>query len=254
VSQLQREALIRSCKWWLVFNKTFFSVIILLVITTSNVNAVVNAEKSRVVFNNGSDVESLSLVNSDKGPVLVQVWTDAGDVTISPDQIHTPIVVSPPIFKIKPGQVINLRLKLATTKDLPKDRESLYWLNIYQIPPNTDMTARDKRKIVLPLKIRLKIFVRPKNIDSLTEVEVKKIKFSIKKDSDDQKLLIHNPTPWHMSIPYLRVGDFEYEKLMLLPFSSESISIPITKKITNNLYYELINDYGVRWRNTIKIE
>ncbi|RYG45984.1 MAG: hypothetical protein EOO01_16905 [Chitinophagaceae bacterium] len=66
----------------------------MLCCTSFHASAVVNAEKTRVVFNSGGIAESLSLVNSEKEPVVVQVWTDNGDPTVSPDKVHTPIVIN----------------------------------------------------------------------------------------------------------------------------------------------------------------
>lgn len=244
----------RSYKWWSVFNKVTVAAGIMLCSTAFHASAVVNAEKTRVVFNSGSIAESLSLVNSEKEPVVVQVWTDNGDPTVSPDQVHTPVVINPPVFKMKPGEIRNIRLLLVSAGSLPQDRESVYWLNIYQIPPNTETQHKGEKKIVLPLKIRMKVFVRPEKIGELLENDAQKLQFSIDRESRNKTLLIQNPTPWHLTLSSLRSGKTALPGVMVAPFTSERVEIPADKTLADKVEYDVINDNGTRWQGSQKLK
>ena len=243
-----------SYKWWSVFNKVTVAASIMLCCTAFHASAVVNAEKTRVVFNSGSIAESLSLVNSEKEPVVVQVWTDNGDPTVSPDQVHTPVVINPPVFKMKPGEIRNIRLLLVSAGSLPQDRESVYWLNIYQIPPNTETQHTGEKKIVLPLKIRMKVFVRPEKIGELQENDAQKLQFSIDRESGNKTLLIQNPTPWHLTLSSLRSGKTALPGVMVAPFTSERVEIPADKTLADKVDYDVINDNGTRWQGSQKLK
>ena len=244
----------RSYKWWSVFNKITVAAGIMLCCTAFHASAVVNAEKTRVVFNSGSIAESLSLVNSEKEPVVVQVWTDKGDPTVSPDQVHTPVVINPPVFKMKPGEIRNIRLLLVSAGSLPQDRESVYWLNIYQIPPNTETQHKGEKKVVLPLKIRMKVFVRPEKIGELQENDAQKLQFSIDRESGNKTLLIQNPTPWHLTLSSLRSGKTALPGVMVAPFTSERVDIPADKTLADKVEYDVINDNGTRWQGSQKLK
>ncbi|MBU9829918.1 fimbria/pilus periplasmic chaperone [Rahnella sp. FC061912-K] len=244
----------RSYKWWSVFNKVTVAASIMLCCTAFHASAVVNAEKTRVVFNSGSIAESLSLVNSEKEPVVVQVWTDNGDPTVSPDQLHTPVVINPPVFKMKPGEIRNIRLLLVSAGSLPQDRESIYWLNIYQIPPNTETQHTGEKKIVLPLKIRMKVFVRPEKIGELQENDAQKLQFSIDRESGNKTLLIQNPTPWHLTLSSLRSGKTALPGVMVAPFTSERVEITADKTLADKVEYDVINDNGTRWQGSQKLK
>ncbi|MBB6114301.1 P pilus assembly chaperone PapD [Rahnella inusitata] len=244
----------RSYKWWSVFNKVTVAAGIMLCCTAFHASAVVNAEKTRVVFNSGSIAESLSLVNSEKEPVVVQVWTDNGDPTVSPDQVHTPVVINPPVFKMKPGEIRNIRLLLVSAGSLPQDRESVYWLNIYQIPPNTETQHKGEKKVVLPLKIRMKVFVRPEKIGELQENDAQKLQFSIDRESGNKTLLIQNPTPWHLTLSSLRSGKTALPGVMVAPFTSERVEIPADKTLADKVEYDVINDNGTRWQGSQKLK
>ncbi|WP_122095159.1 fimbria/pilus periplasmic chaperone [Rahnella sp. Larv3_ips] len=243
-----------SYKWWSVFNKVTVAAGIMLCCAAFHASAVVNAEKTRVVFNSGSIAESLSLVNSEKEPVVVQVWTDNGDPTVSPDQVHTPVVINPPVFKMKPGEIRNIRLLLVSAGSLPQDRESVYWLNIYQIPPNTETQHKGDKKIVLPLKIRMKVFVRPEKIGELQENDAQKLQFSIDRESGNKTLLIQNPTPWHLTLSSLRSGKTALPGVMVAPFTSERVDIPADKTLADKVEYDVINDNGTRWQGSQKLK
>jgi len=244
----------RSYKWWSVFNKITVAAGIMLCCTAFHASAVVNAEKTRVVFNSGSIAESLSLVNSEKEPVVVQVWTDKGDPTVNPDQVHTPVVINPPVFKMKPGEIRNIRLLLVSAGGLPQDRESVYWLNIYQIPPNTETQHKGEKKIVLPLKIRMKVFVRPEKIGELQENDAQKLQFRIDRESGNKTLLIQNPTPWHLTLSSLRSGKTALPGVMVAPFTSERVEIPADKTLADKVEYDVINDNGTRWQGSQKLK
>lgn len=243
-----------SYKWWSVFNKVTVAAGIMLCCTAFHASAVVNAEKTRVVFNSGSIAESLSLVNSEKEPVVVQVWTDNGDPTVSPDQVHTPVVINPPVFKMKPGEIRNIRLLLVSAGSLPQDRESVYWLNIYQIPPNTETQHKGEKKIVLPLKIRMKVFVRPEKIGELQENDAQKLQFSIDREPGNKTLLIQNPTPLHLTLSSLRSGKTALPGVMVAPFTSERVDIPADKTLADKVEYDVINDNGTRWQGSQKLK
>ena len=244
----------RSYKWWSVFNKVTVAAGIMLCCTAFHASAVVNAEKTRVVFNSGSIAESLSLVNSEKEPVVVQVWTDNGDPTVSPGQVHTPVVINPPVFKMKPGEIRNIRLLLVSAGSLPQDRESVYWLNIYQIPPNTETQHKGEKKVVLPLKIRMKVFVRPEKIGELQENDAQKLQFSIDREPGNKTLLIQNPTPWHLTLSSLRSGKTALPGVMVAPFTSERVDIPADKTLADKVEYDVINDNGTRWQGSQKLK
>ena len=239
----------RNYKWCSVFNKVTVAAGIMLCSTVFHASAVVNAEKTRVVFSSGSIAESLSLVNSEKEPVVVQVWTDNGDPTVNPDKVHTPIVINPPVFKMKPAEIRNIRLLLVSAGSLPQDRESVFWLNIYQIPPSTEAQHKGDKRVVLPLKIRMKVFVRPEKIGELKESDAQKLQFSIREGANGKKLMIQNPTPWHLTISTLKYGNTELSGVMVEPFSKQFMEIPKDQSIKNEIMYEVINDDGTRWSN-----
>lgn len=164
----------RNYRQWLVFSKVILT---LLGLTGwyGPAQAAVNIDRTRIIFASDDIAQSLTLSNDNTTPMLLQVWTDAGNIDASPDNSKTPLVALPPVFKMQPGELRTLRLLLSSRQQLATDRESLFWLNIYQIPPVTQDIKNHPRKLVLPLRLRLKILIRPTGLKAPTEAEEKKI-------------------------------------------------------------------------------
>jgi len=213
-------------------------------ILSSPASAVVNSTQSRLVFNEKSVAESLTVVNSVRSPALVQVWTDDDDPLSPPDRISTPLVVVPPLFKLAPGESRNLRVMLISRKGMPADRERVYWLNIYQIPPNTAQKSALEKKVILPLRIRLKVFIRPTGLKEPEEDIGEKLRFTLSQTkSENGRLTVINPTPYYITLGSLKLGRTPLKAEMIAPFSS--LTLP-AKDISDErtLNWTVIDDYG----------
>ena len=71
-------------------------------------------------------------------------------------------IITPPLFKLDPDK--NNVLRIVNIEDtLPKDRESVYWINVKAIPAKS---AENENKNVLQIAVRtrLKLFYRPKGL------------------------------------------------------------------------------------------
>lgn len=207
--------------------------------------AVVNVEGTRVIFNAGEMVSSVNLINSGGEPSLVQLWFDEGDLFMSPENARTPIIAVPPVFRLQPGELRDVKLQLISRNNIPQDKESLYWLNIYQVPPNTIGPANEKR-VILPLRLRLKVFVRPANVPRPQQTDGERLQFQIK-NSNQQVVIMSNPTPWYMTIAAFESGDVKVDSIMLAPGEKKEITLNKTVK-AGEVQYEIINDDGTKWR------
>jgi P pilus assembly chaperone PapD len=211
---------------------------------TGSASAVVNSTQSRLVFNEDSMAESLTVVNSVSAPALVQMWTDDNDPLSPPERISTPLIVVPPLFKLAPAESRNLRVMLLSRDGLPKDRERVYWLNIYQIPPNTQQQSAQEKKVILPLRIRLKVFVRPNGLKAPEEYIGEKLRFTVRHTTPQVLLLTaNNPTPYYMTIGSIRLGEKVLKPEMIAPFSS--VTLPAQGAgSSRTLSWTVIDDHG----------
>ena len=231
----------------LVFNRVFIILIYIICLTVSTARAVVNIDRSRIIVYEGKGDVSASLINTAINPTLVQLWVDEGDPLISPDKVRSPVIILPPIFSIDGGQQHDVKLKLLPNKE-PITSEELYWLNIYQVPPNTEMTASDGQQIVMPLRIRVKIIIRPGSFSELAEEEGRELIFKYF-DQKEKRLEVINPTKRVMSLASLTINREVLDGITLLPGESRTISVSnsIVQGNKNKLSWAIINDAGVTW-------
>lgn len=217
-----------------------------IMLCTGSASAVVNTTQSRLVFDENSEVQSLTVVNSHSAPALVQIWTDDSDPLSPPDRISTPLVVVPPLFRLDPAESRTLRVMLLSRKDMPQDRERLYWLNIYQIPPTPQPQAAQEKKVIFPLRIRLKVFIRPAGVKAPEEEIGKKLKFTLKAlNAQSRELCVQNPTPYYMNLGSLSLGKEMLTSEMIAPFSSSTVALK-KKSDSRILTWSVIDDYGTQ--------
>jgi len=208
--------------------------------------AVVNIDTTRIVFNEKEVAKVFQLKNSGSSPALVQLWTDYGDPLSSPDLVKTPVVALPPVNKMFANETRSFRLILSSRQSLKRNEESLYWLNIYQIPVMPDSAEQPEQMLVLPLRIRIKVFVRPKGISAPTHDDYKKINFRIQ----DGRLVIENPLPWFITMN-VRTNYKEIKNNIMLPPLSDT-PLAEAKNVRNGdvINYQVIDDLG----NTLDYE
>jgi chaperone protein EcpD len=101
-------------------------------------HASVTISGTRVVYPLGQREVTVKLDNDSLHPSLVQVWMDDGKAAAKPGDIQVPFVITPPIFRMEPKKSQVLRV-MYSGEPLPSDRESVYWLNVLDIPPKQKM-------------------------------------------------------------------------------------------------------------------
>lgn len=228
----------RSYRSWSVFSSL---ILVAGILFCFSARAVVNVDKTRVVFNERDRAQSITVFNSGVNETFLQLWTDDGDPDLSPDNSITPVLVLPPVVRILPEEMRSLRLMLTSRQSLPADRESLYWLNIYQVPALKREGNAVQRRVVLPLRIRLKIFIRPAGLNAPGTADPEKLRFTVTGDT----LTLTNPTPWFMSLNVQPQGQPTIKNLMVAPLSTLQLENHGGLTPGDSVRYAVINDQGM---------
>lgn len=192
------------------------------------------AESTRVVFAAGSAEQSLQLVNTNPYPVVVQAWVDDGGLESGPDTASAAdaaVMPIPPIFRLNPQAQISLRL-IATGVPLPADRESLFWLNLYEIPPRPGDLPADAQTLTVTLRTQMKLFMRPAKLPSPVEKVPEQLRFSLVPTKDGQGLRIDNPSPYYATFRALELvcaGELAQPLTadMVAPQAWETLDLPL---------------------------
>ncbi|VXC67973.1 fimbrial biogenesis chaperone [Serratia oryzae] len=204
---------------------------------------------TRVIYPSGSQSQTVQLTNNDNIPYVVQMWTDVNNPSSTPDKADGPFVVVPALFRIEPKTGQSVRL-VFTGKDLPQDRESVFYLNSVQIPPK-NMAGSAENQMLVVLRNRIKIFYRPKGLAGGPEKITEQLHFSLKQQAGQWVLAVTNDSPFYASFikAAAMVGNKEvpFKTDMVAPKSQASwklekgASSPAgAQKVT----FTLVNDYG----------
>ncbi len=206
---------------------------------------------TRVVYQATKREVTVTIHNPGEAPSLVQAWLDAGDPHSKPGDSKVPFVLTPPLFRLDPTKVQSLRL-VYTHDPLPEDRESLYWLNVLDIPPRAAANPDRPNQLDLAFKHRMKVFFRPTRLSgSAGDAPAKLTWQMLSKDGKLAGIKVSNPTAYHVSLT--QVGATVAGHLiataadMVDPFASRSFDLQEPVSAPGGsvaVEYWFINDYG----------
>ncbi|EPD2702308.1 fimbria/pilus periplasmic chaperone [Escherichia coli] len=130
-------------------------------------------------------------------------------------------------------------LRIIHTKgvSLPDDRESVFWLNIKNIPPSASNKATNSLEIAV--KTRIKLFWRPANIRLIPEDAAPKVKWR----REGRNLIAENPNPIHISVMDVIVDGHDVPLNMIRPFETLTLPLP-ANSAGGQMTWRFINDYG----------
>lgn len=227
-----------------------FFLIMLLLTNIASANIVIST--TRVIYPSNEQEVDVKLNNVGTDPLLVQAWLDKGDPRLKPDQVNVPFVLTPPLFRLdaKKGQTLRL---MYTQEPLPKDRESVFWLNVLEIPPKPDKAVK-KNWLQIAFRSRIKLFFRPEQLNKQNQVQAApaQVTWSWQNGPKGYVLLAKNPTPYFISITTVSVAmnnkkQQSTEPKMLAPYGQQTFTFPMlsTKPMEAlKVSFDSINDWG----------
>ncbi|MCW9547309.1 fimbrial biogenesis chaperone [Klebsiella oxytoca] len=217
----------------------------LAVLFSAHAAASVTINGTRVIYNSSDREISVKLTNNGKKPVLVQSWIDNGDENAAPDRIDVPFMLTPPINRVNGEKGQTLRISYTGSRLLPADRESVYWLNVMEIPAVNETEAN---RLQIALRTRIKLFYRPAALvdrDKASEAG-EKIVWS----RSNGALQARNDSPYYVSLASVTVSaqgkTHSVDGKMIPPMGQVSFSDSRLPDLTQGavIRYEYINDWG----------
>ncbi|EPY7113983.1 fimbrial biogenesis chaperone [Klebsiella variicola] len=215
-----------------------------------NTYAGIMPSQSRIVYTVTDKDKSLMLANTNDYPVIVQTWIDRGEGT--PDSHNVPFVSIPPVFRLDPSGIKGVRIIYNKAK-LPEDKESLFWFNIYEIPPERKNMHPDN-SVRVTMNTQIKLFYRPASINVTSDEAIENVHC---RRQDIGYITCNNPTPVHISVIDVRVSHdgkvFDKvtgTELMLKPFGQTVYHFRQTGEPLNILI-QYIDDAGNKSEHTL---
>ncbi|HFW5422438.1 TPA: fimbrial chaperone [Salmonella enterica subsp. enterica serovar Wandsworth] len=193
---------------------------------------------TRYIYEEGKKNISFEVSNSSDETWGGQVWID----NESQNKKDVFIVPSPPFFKVDGGSKQIIRL-MNVSDTLPKDRESLFMLNVQEVPPMPKNA--EGNVIAIAMNTRVKVIYRPKTLAEGRRDAEKKLTLV----NRDGTLWIKNPTPYYFAVVKVKNKGVE-QKLsdevanllsQLQPFSEVNTRL---KNLYGEVSVDALNDWG----------
>lgn len=220
---------------------------------------------TRVIYPAQQQEVVVRLENKGTRPALVQAWLDAGDRHSPPAAAKTPFTLSPPILRIEPHQQQAIRLRY-TGEPIAEDRESLFWLNVLEVPPlATD--AMQKNQIELSFRTRLRVFLRPQALPYPVDSAPAKLQWQLLAHEQGLALQASNPTPYHISLAsiellsdgqrFSKAPNKAADDSLLLPGGGVKVfALPLLRQRPRGeakVEFTTVSDFGARVRHSVDL-
>lgn len=215
-----------------------FAACCFLLMYSMSASAGIQVDATRVVYSGSQQSSSLSLKNNSDETYMVQTWLDTGDSTQNPKGL--PIVVTPPILKLAPNKEAVLRF-IYSGQGLPQNRESVFWINVQEIPP----APKQENVLQVAIRTRIKLFYRP----AAFKIDLQKQAQAMTWRRDGADIVVSNAGPAHVTLGLLTFSNngqvaCSINGEMVSPESSLRIAVPPACKTASEFSFSYINDYG----------
>uniref|UniRef100_UPI001588F06D fimbrial biogenesis chaperone n=1 Tax=Burkholderia anthina TaxID=179879 RepID=UPI001588F06D len=201
-------------------------------------HAAIVPDRTRVIFNEGEQAAIVTISNqSTTYPYLVQSWLEDA----KGNKITSPLMVVPPLQRIEANERNVLRIAKLPGAALPADRESVFYLNIREVPPKTDTP----NALQIALHTQMKLFYRPKAVQPARD-EDWTLPMTLRVDAAAHKLVFDNPTPYHVTVVDVSSGaqktPVPMDPVMVSPMSTADV--PFKAAMPSTLFVTHIDDFG----------
>ncbi|ASU37300.1 pilus assembly protein [Herbaspirillum sp. meg3] len=215
---------------------------------------------TRVIFPSNEREVSVRLTNEGASPGLVQMWIDKGDPKSTPNATEVPFLLTPPLFRVDPAKGQTVRM-IYSQEPLPQDHESIFWLNLLEVPPRPqNVDPDDSNYVQMAFRTRIKVFFRPQALNTQEQVGTAptKVTWKIVRDGDTYFLEAQNPTPYYINVVKTGLVNANDEKEvvpkflndeggMLAPGKQERYALKNLKQTPPaalKVRFSYLNDYG----------
>jgi P pilus assembly chaperone PapD len=222
-----------------------------LLVVSQPASAGIVLNGTRFIYPAKSKEITVRLTNEGANPALVQVWVDDGDAKQTPENTQAPFEITPPVFRMDPKKSQVLRVRLSGT-GLPTDRESLYWLNVLEVPPKPNVKD-DENYMQLAFRYRLKLIHRPHGLPDSADAAAQHLKWTRRTSDkpDDIVVQAKNDSPYYVSLnsTKISVGDQSIEGPAITITPHSAAYLTFHGKLSGDpsawtVDYQVINDWG----------
>lgn len=202
--------------------------------------AAIAIQTSRVIFDGDKLSQSLLVINQNPhDPYLAQGWIENEDGK----RVQGPLLILPPIQRIEPGEKSQIKIQaLPAARLLRQDRETLFYLNLREIPPRIE----GGNTLQIALQNRIKVFYRPVGLKNRELASPWQSQLVLTRHENQWKIV--NPSPYYITLVDAQTHNkgpkiADFTPLMLAPGASEILPGNISQ-YGDAPVFTYLNDFG----------
>lgn len=196
---------------------------------------------TRYIFPSDKKSISLQVSNEADVPFGGQAWVED---PVGRNSADAHFVITPNFFKVKAHDTQVIRMMKVNSGVLPAERESLFILNVQEIPP---APAAGSNALSLAVDTRVKLIYRPVALQNHRAGAESQVTIS----ANGGKVTVNNPTAYYFAITEIRNNhqslklsvDDQKKLAILAPFSEVAVSTILPAK-RGSFSFDAIDDYG----------
>jgi chaperone protein EcpD len=218
--------------------------VLALLCLTGNSWAQLKVEGTRLIYEGADREASITVVNRSDNEAVVQSW-----VSHPNDSDDIPFAIAQPLTLV-PAHGRQLLRVLYAGQGLPTDKESMFWLNILEIPRKSEHAT----SMQFSIRQRLKLFYRPAGLrgsasDALQTLQWRRL---------SQRIEISNPSAFHLSLVDLTLdGPALHQPLtdyvLLPPGASISLDTRVPVPVGSRVAFTEIADSGLLQSHSVSL-
>ncbi|MRS13617.1 fimbria/pilus periplasmic chaperone [Enterobacteriaceae bacterium RIT691] len=226
--------------------KGFITVVLAAMVLPAQAGVVIYG--TRVIYPAEKKEVIVQLMNQGQRTSLVQSWIDDGNTELPPEKINVPFLLTPPVAKVVGRSGQQLKIKKMPNA-LPENKESLFYLNVLDIPPNNP-EHEGKNALKFAMQSRIKIFYRPKGILPVNNDSFHKLSFV----QSGKGLVIKNDTDNWITVTTIKLNSVRVNdaSIMVPPRASQTVALKNNVARTYNM--TIIDDYGNYLSNNVDVK
>lgn len=157
-------------------------------------HAALSLDRTRIIMDEGNASVSLTIANENpRLPYLAQGWIE----NEQGEKVHSPLTVLPPVQRIEAGDKSQIKIQsLSTANLLSRDKETLFYFNLREIPPRSDQP----NTLQIALQTKIKLFYRPKGLLILPGQYASPVQQQVQLVREGDRYRLHNPTGYYITI------------------------------------------------------
>lgn len=208
------------------------------------VSAGITLGGTRVVYAEKLKETSIMVKNDGDKDIMVQSWIEP-DVAFP--ELDVPFALTPALSRLGAGKQQSLRIFYAG-KGLPANKESVFWLNVQEIPQKSEAD----NTLQIAIRQRIKIFYRPVGVSGTEEESAKQLKWQLIHEPGKAWLVANNSSPFYISFGEVALKQagkrYTVQASMVAPGSTSKFLIDAGSSLSAQgkftVEFKAINDYG----------